>query len=53
MALINILPSWVVLLGRDIIRALGGDADIASGTLPSSSYRSAAPLRSHAEDRPR
>ncbi len=25
MALINILPSWVVLLGRDIIRSLGGD----------------------------
>ncbi len=26
MALINILPSWVVLLGRDIIRSLGGEA---------------------------
>ena len=26
MALINILPSWVVLLGRDIIRSLGGAA---------------------------
>ncbi len=26
MALINILPSWVVLIGRDIIRSLGGDA---------------------------
>jgi hypothetical protein len=25
MALINILPSWVVLLGRDIIRSLGGE----------------------------
>ncbi|MGH9675902.1 MAG: MotA/TolQ/ExbB proton channel family protein [Candidatus Acidiferrum sp.] len=25
MALINILPTWVVLVGRDIIRALGGD----------------------------
>jgi hypothetical protein len=24
MALINILPSWVVLLGRDILRSLGG-----------------------------
>lgn len=24
MALINILPSWVVLVGRDLIRALGG-----------------------------
>jgi hypothetical protein len=26
MALINILPSWVVLLGRDVIRSLGGDS---------------------------
>jgi hypothetical protein len=26
MALINILPSWVVLLGRDLILALGGSA---------------------------
>lgn len=26
MALINILPSWMVLLGRDIIRSLGGEA---------------------------
>jgi hypothetical protein len=25
MALINILPSWVVLLGRDIIRSFGGE----------------------------
>ncbi len=25
MALLNILPSWIVLLGRDIIRSLGGD----------------------------
>jgi hypothetical protein len=26
MALINILPSWVVLVGRDLIAALGGDS---------------------------
>ena len=26
MALINILPTWVVLVGRDLIRTLGGDA---------------------------
>jgi hypothetical protein len=26
MALINILPSWVVTLGRDVIRSLGGQA---------------------------
>jgi hypothetical protein len=26
MALVNILPTWVVLLGRDLIRALGGEA---------------------------
>jgi hypothetical protein len=25
MALINILPTWVVLIGRDLIRTLGGD----------------------------
>jgi hypothetical protein len=29
MALINILPTWVVLLGRDLIRALGGEAEPA------------------------
>ena len=31
MALVNILPTWVVLIGRDLIRTLGGgpppDAD--------------------------
>ena len=27
MALFNILPAWVVLLGRDLILALGGEAD--------------------------
>jgi hypothetical protein len=26
MALINILPTWLVLVGRDLIRTLGGDA---------------------------
>src|SRR5262245_58344411 len=26
MALINILPTWVVLVGRDLIRTLGGDS---------------------------
>jgi hypothetical protein len=26
MALINILPTWVVLIGRDLIRTLGGEA---------------------------
>lgn len=40
MALINILPSWVVLLGRDIIRSLGGDAPppdpLAADTYPPS-----------------
>ncbi len=25
MALVNILPTWVVLIGRDLIRALGGE----------------------------
>jgi len=30
MALINILPSWVVLIGRDLIRALGGELTAAA-----------------------
>jgi hypothetical protein len=34
MALINILPSWVVLLGRDIIRSLAGEVP------PSDTYSS-------------
>src|SRR5262249_18660293 len=29
MALINILPTWVVMVGRDLIRTLGGDAPAA------------------------
>ncbi len=40
MALINILPSWVVLLGRDIIRSLGGDAP-PPDALAADTYRSA------------
>jgi hypothetical protein len=31
MALINILPSWVVLIGRDLILALAGEAAAAAG----------------------
>jgi hypothetical protein len=34
MALFNILPSWVVLFGRDLILALGGGSPTASGDLP-------------------
>jgi hypothetical protein len=34
MALINILPSWVVLLGRDLIRTLGGEAAPADEAAP-------------------
>jgi hypothetical protein len=30
MSLINILPSWVVLLGRDVILALGGEGSSAA-----------------------
>lgn len=44
MALINILPSWVVLLGRDIIRSLGGDAP-PSDALASDAYRPADSVR--------
>jgi hypothetical protein len=28
MALINILPTWVVLVGRDVIRTLGGGSPV-------------------------
>jgi len=28
MALINILPTWLVLIGRDLIRTLGGEAPV-------------------------
>jgi hypothetical protein len=31
MALLNILPTWMVLVGRDLIRALGGPATITEG----------------------
>ena len=31
MALINILPTWIVLIGRDLIRTLSGEAPAAEG----------------------
>lgn len=34
MALINILPTWVVLIGRELILALGGGEASASGEKP-------------------
>jgi hypothetical protein len=34
MALVNILPSWVVLIGRDLILALAGEAPSAGDNLP-------------------
>jgi hypothetical protein len=34
MAIINILPTWVVLLGRDLIRTLGGEAEPAEDAEP-------------------
>jgi hypothetical protein len=34
MALINILPTWVVLIGRDLIRTLGGEAEPADDREP-------------------
>jgi hypothetical protein len=34
MALINILPTWVVLLGRDLLQTLGGQAPSAPGENP-------------------
>jgi hypothetical protein len=34
MALINILPTWVVIFGREVILTLGGGEASASGELP-------------------
>jgi hypothetical protein len=34
MALINILPTWIVAVGRDLIRGLGGYAPPAEGPAP-------------------
>ncbi len=34
MALINILPSWVVIIGRDLILALGGESPADRDALP-------------------
>jgi hypothetical protein len=50
MALINILPTWVVLIGRDLIRALGGE-DPADPSAPGGAKpfrESAAPAGEHA-----
>lgn len=50
MALVNILPTWVVLVGRDLIRTLGGakpateeppaDGEVYQGTLADAKSRS-------------
>jgi hypothetical protein len=34
MALINIMPSWMILLGRDLITSLSGAAVKSSGEAP-------------------
>jgi hypothetical protein len=34
MALVNILPTWIVIFGRELILALGGGDPTASGELP-------------------
>jgi hypothetical protein len=34
MALLNILPTWLVLIGRDLIRTLGGEAAVEETTAP-------------------
>ena len=34
MALVNILPTWIVLIGRDLILALSGDTRSAEETTP-------------------
>lgn len=45
MALINILPTWVVMVGRDLIRSLGGyaSANAGDGPLPAPPLSPAAP----------
>ena len=34
MALVSILPTWIVLMGRDMIRALGGSRPTPPGDAP-------------------
>ena len=34
MALVNILPTWMVLFGRELILALGGGEAVAAGEVP-------------------
>jgi hypothetical protein len=43
MALANILPTWVVLLGRDLIRTLGGDTEEAPDNVDLFGGRAAEP----------
>jgi MotA/TolQ/ExbB proton channel family len=43
MALFNILPTWVVLIGRDLIRSLGGEAPAPDGPAAAKPFREASP----------
>jgi hypothetical protein len=45
MALINILPIWVVLVGRDLIRMLGGEATPSESEPPAGEARYTEPVR--------
>jgi hypothetical protein len=51
MALINILPTWVVLVGRDLLRTLGGDAPSEADAMSADAYRERA--SEAGSDRPR
>ena len=43
MALFNILPTWVVLIGRDLIRSLGGEAPAVAAPADAKPFSEAVP----------
>jgi hypothetical protein len=43
MALFNILPTWIVLIGRDLIRSLGGETPGPDAVAASKPFREAVP----------
>ena len=43
MALFNILPTWIVLIGRDLIRSLGGEAAAPVAPATNKPFRATTP----------
>jgi hypothetical protein len=43
MALFNILPTWVVLIGRDLIQSLGGEVPAADRLAATKPFQQAVP----------